>query len=228
MLNQDIKFLLKTTYQAKMIKKKIAILISGNGSNMIELLKDMRNEDHPGIPILVIADNYNADGIKKAKKFGCIAKVIDFQSFSSKFNFENKLIYLLKKNQIELICLAGFMKVLSKKFVDVYKNRILNIHPSLLPLYQGLETHQRVLTQGLPFHGATVHVVTEKIDKGKIIAQGITYVSKKDDETKLSKRVLKIEHKIYKYALRHYLEKKDEPILYIDKKIKKFNQLIQY
>lgn len=204
-----------------MIKKNVAILISGNGSNMIELLKDMRNDKHPCRLSMVIADNNNSKGIKKAKKLGYNTQIIEFKKCSSKKDFEEKLISLLKENKIEFICLAGFMRILSKEFVKIYENKILNIHPSLLPLFKGLKTHEKVLSEGFPFHGATVHVVTEEVDCGKIIAQGITFVKKNDKVEMLSKRVLKLEHKIYKKALIHYIKKKDNFLLFFDKNIKK-------
>jgi len=203
-----------------MRKKNIAILISGNGSNMEELLKDMKKKNHPGKPIIVISDNKKAFGIEKANKLGCKTKIIEFKKFNSKNDFEVELHSELKKNEIDIICLAGFMKILSANFISLYNNKILNIHPSILPLFPGLDTHKRALNSGMIIHGATIHIVTEKVDSGKIIAQGITYIKSKDTELTLSKRVLKIEHKIYKKALNNFLKEKYKPLLIIDKNLK--------
>ena len=204
-----------------MRKKNVAILISGNGSNMAELIKDMKKKNHPGKLTIVISDNKNALGIQKAKKLGCDTKIIEYKKFNSKNDFEVKIHSELKKNKIDIICLAGFMKILSANFISFYESKILNIHPSLLPLFPGLDTHKRALNSGIRIHGATVHVVTEKVDKGKIIAQGVTYVKHKDTELSLSKRVLNIEHKLYKKALLNFLKKECKPLLIIDKKLKR-------
>jgi len=202
-----------------MRKKNVAILISGNGSNMVELIKDMKKKNHPGKPVIVISDNKDALGIKKAKKLGCETKIIEFKKFPSKNDFEIKLSSELKKLKIDIICLAGFMRILSESFISLYEKKILNIHPSILPLFPGLDTHKKALNSGIRVHGATVHFVTKKVDSGKIIAQGITYIKNKDTELSLSKRVLKIEHKLYKKALINFLKNKNDPLLVLDKNL---------
>ena len=189
---------------AKSIGKKIntAIFISGSGTNLKSIIKSSLKKNFPIKVGLVITNNKYAKGLNYAKKFKIKNKFIS----SKKMNlFENKTLKLIKKNNIKLICLAGFMKILSKQIVNVYKNRILNIHPSLLPKYKGLNTHNRVIMNKEKFTGCTVHLVNSKLDSGKIILQKKIKVLKKDNENSLSKRVLKFENLIYPKAIKKFI-----------------------
>ena len=185
-------------------KKKInvAVFISGRGTNLKSILSLSKNKNSKYIVKLVICNNKNAKGLKIAKKNKIRLLVVNYQN---KKKAENNILLKLKKNNIDLICLAGFMKILSKKFVDNYKNRILNIHPSLLPKYKGLNTHKKVILNKDKFTGCTVHIVNSKLDSGKIILQKKIKVLIKDNEKTLAKRLLKIENKIYPKAIMKFI-----------------------
>ncbi len=176
------------------IKKKTAIFISGRGSNLKNLIKFSKNKKSPIDIKLVISDNFYAKGLVYAKKNKVISVVLRDKS---KKLFEKKLLNYLKKYQINFICLAGFMRILSKNFINKFGNKILNIHPSLLPKYKGLNTHQRVLKNKDKFSGCTVHYVDQNLDSGEIILQKKIRVVKNDNIKSLEKKVLKIEHEIY-------------------------------
>ena len=181
-------------------KKKInvAVFISGRGTNLKSILNLSKNKNSNYIVKLVICNNKNAKGLKIAEKNRIRFLVVNYQN---KKKAENNILLKLKKNNIDLICLAGFMRILSKKFVDDYKNRILNIHPSLLPKYKGLNTHKKVILNKEKFTGCTVHVVNSKLDSGKIILQKKLKILKKDNEKTLAKRLLRIENKLYPKAI---------------------------
>ena len=183
-------------------KKKVAIFISGRGSNLKSLIKYSNRKKSLIKIILVISDNPDAKGLKFAHKSKIKNYAINYKNRSS---FENKTLRLLKKSKIELICLAGFMKILSKKFIEKFSHPILNIHPSLLPKYKGLNTHKRVIKNKDNFSGATIHIVSKKLDSGKIIFQKKTKILKTDDEKNLEKKILKIEHEIYPKAIDKFL-----------------------
>jgi len=153
---------------------------------------------------LVISNNLNAKGLEIANKSKIKNQYIEY---SNKKNFENFSLKLLKKYKIDLICLAGFMKILSRDFIKKFSKPILNIHPSLLPKYKGLNTHRRAIENKDKFSGATVHLVTPKLDSGKIILQKKVRISKADTEKTLAKKVLKIEHKLYPAAIEKFLRK---------------------
>ena len=176
--------------------KKIntAVLISGRGSNLKNLIKFSKKKYSPIKIDLVVSDNSKAYGISYAKLNHIYYKVINFQN--KKF-FENELIKILNKKKINFICLAGFMRVLSEDFIKNYKKKIINIHPSLLPKYKGLNTHSRVLKNKEKFSGCTVHYVTKNIDDGKIIMQKKLKVSPNDNKNSLEKKILKLEYEIY-------------------------------
>ncbi len=179
-------------------KKNIAVLISGRGSNLKSLIK-YSNKKKSLIKIkLVISNNINAKGLEIAKKSKINNQYI---KYSNKKNFENRSLKLLKKNKIDLICLAGFMKILSKTFIKKFSKPILNIHPSLLPKYKGLNTHYKVIKNKEKYSGATVHIVNKELDSGKIIIQEQVKILKSDNVETLEKKVLKIEHKIYPKAI---------------------------
>ena len=185
----------------KLTGKKIdtAIFISGSGSNLNSIIKNSLKKNFPIKISLVISNNKNAYGINYAKN-----NKIKFKIISSKkmINFESKTLIILKKNNIKLICLAGFMKVLSDKFIKDFKYKILNIHPSLLPKYKGLNTHKRVLKNKEKFSGCTVHYVTNKLDSGRVILQKKVRIIKADNEKTLRKKILKIEHLLYPKAIK--------------------------
>ena len=179
-------------------KKNIAVLISGRGSNLKSLIKYSNKKKSLFKIKLVISNNINAKGLEIAEKSKINKQYI---KYSNKKNFENRSLKLLKKNKIDLICLAGFMKILSKKFIKKFSNPIINIHPSLLPKYKGLNTHSKAIKNKDKYSGATVHIVNHKLDSGKIIIQERVRILKSDKEKTLKKKVLKIEHRIYPKAI---------------------------
>jgi formyltetrahydrofolate-dependent phosphoribosylglycinamide formyltransferase len=185
----------------KLTGKKIdtAIFISGSGSNLNSIIKNSLKKNFPIKISLVISNNKNAYGINYAKNNKIKFKIINSKKM---INFESKTLIILKKNNIKLICLAGFMKVLSDKFIKDFKYKILNIHPSLLPKYKGLNTHKRVLKNKEKFSGCTVHYVTNKLDSGRVILQKKVRIIKADNEKTLRKKILKIEHLLYPKAIK--------------------------
>ena len=185
-------------------KLRAAIFISGNGSNMKNLVKFSKKKNSPIMVDFVLSSNKNANGIHYLKK-----KKINFKIFdlNEKSKDEEKILKILKKRKIRLICLAGFMKILSGSFVKKFKGKILNIHPSLLPKYKGLNTHKRVLLNKEKFSGCTVHIVNSKLDSGKIIMQKKVRIIKKDNPQTLSNRILKQEHLLYPKAVKKLLSK---------------------
>ena len=191
----------------KTLKKKIAILISGTGTNMEAIIKDSKTINYPGIVKFVLSNNPDASGIIKAKNLGIKTFVFPVDKNHSIEIFEKRLLNLLIKEKIELICLAGFMKILSKNIIKKFKNKIINIHPSLLPKYKGLNTHERVIKNKEKFSGCTVHFVNEKIDSGKIILQKKVKILKLDTPESLAKRIIKIENKLYPIAINKVLSK---------------------
>ncbi len=184
--------------------KKIstAVFISGRGSNLKSLIKYSKSKKSIIKIELVVSNNANAKGLKFAKKSKIKFYVNNYKIVQ---NSENQILKQLNKLNIDLICLAGFMKILSKKFVAKFKKPILNIHPSLLPKYKGLNTHQKVLNNKDKTSGSTVHLVTPKLDSGKIILQKKVRVLKTDNIKSLEKKILKIEHKLYPKAIRKFL-----------------------
>ena len=183
-------------------KKNIAVLISGRGSNLKSLIKYSNKKKSLFKIKLVISNNINAKGLEIAEKSKINKQYI---KYSNKKNFENRSLKLLKKNKIDLICLAGFMKILSKTFIKKFSKPILNIHPSLLPKYKGLNTHYKVIKNKEKYSGATVHIVNKELDSGKIIIQERVKILKSDKEKTLKKKVLKIEHRLYPKAIIKFL-----------------------
>tara|TARA_Y100001935_G_C17230210_1_gene469987 strand:+ start:12 stop:587 length:576 start_codon:yes stop_codon:yes gene_type:complete len=179
-------------------KKKIAVFISGRGSNLNSLIKYSKTKKSLIKIVLVVSNNYFAKGLKIANKSKIKNKFIKYKS---KKYFENYSLKLLKKYNVDLICLAGFMKILSANFIKKYSKPILNIHPSLLPKYKGLNTHSRAIKNKDIFSGATVHLVNQNLDSGRIILQKKIKILKSDNVRSLEKKVLKIEHKIYPKAI---------------------------
>ena len=179
-------------------KIKTAVFISGAGSNLRNLIKFSKIKKNPISIDLIISNTKGAKGLKFADQFNIKKKILNFQNVKIT---EKKLLTLLKKNKIEFICLAGFMKILSKNFIKKFNKKIINIHPSLLPKYKGLNTHIKAIENKDKFAGCTVHYVTEKLDSGKIIVQRKIKITKKDTPNTLSKKVLKQEHKLYPAAI---------------------------
>jgi formyltetrahydrofolate-dependent phosphoribosylglycinamide formyltransferase len=183
-------------------KIKISVFISGRGTNLRSLINFSKQKKAKFKIVLIISNNKNAKGLHFAKKNNIKFLIINYEN---KKKAENKILKILKINNIELICLAGFMKILSEKVVKKYKDKILNIHPSLLPKYKGLNTHKRVILNKELFTGSTVHLVSSKLDSGKIILQKKIRVLKKDSEKSLAKRLLKIENQLYPKALKKFI-----------------------
>ena len=186
------------------IKKRTAIFISGNGSNMKNLIKFSRIKNSPIEVDFVISSNKKSNAIQYLKKNKINFKVFNFKQ---KNKDERKISDILKKRNAQLICLAGFMKILSGSFIKKFNGKILNIHPSLLPKYKGLNTHERAIINREKFSGCTVHFVSSKLDSGKIIIQKKVRINKKDDPKSLSKKILKQEHLLYPKALKKILSK---------------------
>ena len=191
--------------EIKPLKKKIAILISGTGTNMEAIIKDSKTYNYPGIVKFVLSNNPDALGIIKAKNLGIKTFVFPVNKNHSMEIFEKKLLNLLINEKIELICLAGFMKILSKNFLQSYKGIILNIHPSILPSIKGLNTHQRILEKDIKTHGATVHTVTSELDSGKILGQVTINILKKDTPKNLARKLIIKEHKLYTKVIRNII-----------------------
>ena len=183
-------------------KINIAVFISGTGTNFKNLIKHSLKKNSKFKIILVISNKYNAKGLYFAKKYKIKKKIINYLNIR---NAEKNILNILKKDKIDLICLAGFMKILTGNFIKKFKGKIINIHPSLLPKYKGLKTHQRAIDNKEKFSGCTVHYVNSKLDSGKIILQKKVKILKNDTNYKLSQRVLKQEHLLYPKALKKVL-----------------------
>jgi phosphoribosylglycinamide formyltransferase-1 len=179
-------------------KVNIAVFISGTGSNLFNLIKYSKLKNSKYTVKYVFSDKKNAEGLKFVKKFKIPYEILNYKN---KKNAEKKSLKSLKLNKIKIVCLAGFMKILSATFIRSYKGKIINIHPSLLPKYKGLNTHQRVLDNNEKYSGCTVHFVNAKLDAGKKILQKKVKVNKNDNAKILAKRILRQEHKIYPLAL---------------------------
>ena len=178
-------------------KIKTAIFISGTGSNLKSLIKFSKLKNSPIIIKMIISNNSKAKGLQYSKIYKIKKKVFDFKNALS----EKKIINELKKNNIDLICLAGFMKILSKSFIKNFRGKILNIHPSLLPKYKGLNTHEKAIKNKDKYSGCTVHFVNSKLDSGKIINQKKVKISKSDTPKTLARKILIQEHKLYPTAI---------------------------
>ena len=180
-------------------KAKVAVFISGTGSNLKNLIKFSNKKNSPISINLIISNTKKAKGLKYANQYNIEKKVLNFNN--NKINEKKNLDFLIKK-EINFICLAGFMKILSKNFIKRFKGKIINIHPSLLPKYKGLNTHERVINNNENISGCSVHYVTGKLDSGKIIMQKKIKISKEDTAISLRKKILKKEHKLYPAAIR--------------------------
>jgi len=186
-----------------MSRKRVAVLISGRGSNMAALIEAAKAKDYPAEIALVMSNRPEAGGLLVARAAGIATETVDHTKFGGDRNrFEHEIQSILEKYRIEIICLAGFMRLLTANFLERWQWRILNIHPALLPDFKGLDTHKRVIDAGVKIHGATVHFVVPELDSGPIIAQGAINVRPGDSEEALAVRVLKVEHRIYPLALK--------------------------
>jgi phosphoribosylglycinamide formyltransferase 1 len=182
-------------------KKRVAILISGRGSNMASLLDAAAAPDYPATIALVLSNRPNAGGIARASEAGVATTVVDHKAYPDRESFERAMDAVLVEAGIEIVCLAGFMRVLTPWFVARWVGRMINIHPSLLPLFRGTHTHRQALDAGVRVHGCSVHFVVPELDSGPIIAQACIPVFPGDDEDALAARVLVEEHRIYPQAL---------------------------
>lgn len=186
-----------------MSRTRVAVLISGRGSNMTALIEAAKAKDYPAEIALVVANVPDAGGLTTAQKHGIATAVVDHKTFGKdRAAFEEALQAELDKHRIGLVCLAGFMRLLTPWFVGRWSNRMLNIHPALLPSFKGLDTHRRALEAGVKLHGATVHFVVPDMDSGPIVTQGAVPVHDDDTEAALAARVLAVEHRLYPLALR--------------------------
>ena len=192
---------------------KLAILISGRGSNMQAILNSIKKQSIPINPVIVISNKPTARGLRIAKRYGVETAIVESKGFQgSRWEYDQKIIDVLSRYRITpkngLICLAGFMRILSPEFIKKYKNRILNIHPAILPAFPGLDAQKRAIDSGVKYSGCTVHFVDEGIDTGQIIVQEVVKVRSDDTEETLAKRILAKEHKAYPKAIRLVAEKK--------------------
>ncbi|MGR3564114.1 MAG: phosphoribosylglycinamide formyltransferase [Heliomarina sp.] len=195
-----------------MSHKRVAILISGGGSNMVSLLDSMTG-DHPARPCLVLSNRKTAGGLAKASERGVATAVVDHRPFAGdRAAFEDELIKPILEAEADIVCLAGFMRVLTDGFVSKFHGRMLNIHPSLLPKYKGLHTHRRALEAGDKEHGCSVHEVTARLDDGPILGQARVPVLPGDSEETLAARVLKQEHRLYPAVLKRFAAGSREPV----------------
>ncbi|HXW25194.1 MAG TPA: phosphoribosylglycinamide formyltransferase [Xanthobacteraceae bacterium] len=186
-----------------MIRKRVAILISGRGSNMAALIEAAKEADYPAEIALVISNRPDVAGLARAKAAGIATAVVDHTGYGKdRAAFERALQALLEAHRIDLVCLAGFMRLLSPWLVERWQGRMLNIHPALLPAFKGLDTHRRALAAGVKVHGASVHLVAADVDSGPIVAQEAVEVREGDTVETLSARVLEIEHRLYPRALK--------------------------
>jgi phosphoribosylglycinamide formyltransferase-1 len=186
-----------------MTRKRVAVLISGRGSNMAALITAAKANDYPAEIALVVSNVPDAGGLTIAKEAGIATAVVDHRAYGKdRAAFEHALQDVLQAHKIEFVCLAGFMRLLTPWFVTQWQNRLLNIHPALLPAFKGLDTHARALHAGVKLHGATVHFVVPEVDSGPIVAQGAVPVHEDDTEESLAARVIKVEHRLYPLALR--------------------------
>ena len=182
-------------------KIKVAVLISGNGTNLQALIDACIAPSYPAEIVLVVSNKANAKGILRAREAGITTRIIDHTNYSSREDFDTELSMILSNSKCKLVCLAGFMRILSESFVNTWPNSILNIHPSLLPSFPGTKTHERALEAGVKVSGCTLHFVTAELDAGPIIGQAAVPVLDNDTPKTLANRVLIEEHKLYALGL---------------------------
>ena len=187
-------------------KFKLAVLVSGNGSNLQAIIDSIENNYLAAEISLVLSNVKDAYALERGKNHGLEVVFLDPKIYPNKANYEQKIIDLLLSKSIDLICLAGFMRILGKKFIETFSGKIINIHPSLLPAFPGLDVQKKALEHGAKFSGCTVHFVNEEVDGGPIILQSIVPIHDEDDIKSLSKRILQQEHIIYPEAIRLIIE----------------------
>jgi len=193
-----------------MSRTRTAILISGTGSNMVRLVESMQADDHPAEAALVLSNRASAKGLETAATLGVDTAVVDHRG-KSRPEFEAEIDAALRDAGIELVCLAGFMRILTADFVRGWEGRMLNIHPSLLPLFRGLDTHARAIDSGMAIHGCTVHQVTADLDAGPILGQAVIPILPEDTPDSLATRLLPVEHRLYPEALRRFAAGESTP-----------------
>ena len=187
--------------------KRVAIFISGSGSNMVKLIKAMQSGLIDAIPVIVISNSKTATGIQKALELQVTPIVISNEPFNGdRTSFETAIHNVLIQHKVDIICLAGFMRILTHSFIKKWNNKILNIHPSLLPKYKGLKTHQRALNAGDSHGGCSVHIVTSELDNGPILGQKAVAILPNDTSKDLSARVLIEEHHLYQKVLAKFVK----------------------
>jgi phosphoribosylglycinamide formyltransferase-1 len=195
---------------------KLGVLISGNGSNLQSIIDHIEKGSLKAVIKIVISNNSDAFGIARARKYGINVAILNNRDFKSKEDFDSELIKILEKNDVELVIMAGFMRILTPVFLKAFSRRIMNIHPALLPSFPGLHGQKQALDYGVKFSGCTVHFVDEGVDTGPIIIQSAVHVSDDDTVEELSARILKEEHRIYPQAIQLYAEGRLE---IIDRKV---------
>jgi phosphoribosylglycinamide formyltransferase-1 len=185
---------------------KLGVLISGSGSNLQSIIDNVNSGFLDAKINVVISENKEAYGLQRAKDNGIPTETVDFKSFSERTEYDAHIVEILNSYDVELVVLAGYMKIVTGVLIDAFKNRIMNIHPALLPSFPGLHVQKKALDYGAKFSGCTVHFVNEGVDTGPIIVQAVVPVFDDDTEDRLSKRILIREHKIYPLAIRLYIE----------------------
>jgi phosphoribosylglycinamide formyltransferase-1 len=185
-------------------RRRVAILISGGGSNMLALARDMADAAHPATACLVLSNRPAAAGLARAAALGIPVAAVDHRAHPDRAGFEAAMAKPLADSGAEILCLAGFMRVLTPGFIAAWAGRMLNVHPSILPLFPGLDTHARALAAGMAVHGATVHEVTPELDAGPILGQAVIPVLPGDTPATLAARLLPVEHRLYPAVLRRF------------------------
>ena len=187
-------------------KFKLAVLVSGRGSNLQAIIDSIEKNNLAAEISLILSNVPDAYALQRGKKHGLESIFLDPKSFSSRDDYEKQMIELLQTKSIDLVCLAGFMRILGKKFIEAFSGKIINIHPSLLPAFPGLNVQEKALQHGVRFSGCTVHFVNEEVDGGAIISQAVVPILDADDTQSLSDRILEQEHIIYTEAIRLIIE----------------------
>jgi len=187
-------------------KFKLAVLVSGRGSNLQAIIDSIEKNNLAAEISLILSNVPDAYALQRGKEHGLESVFLDPKSFSNRDDYEKRMIELLRSKSIDLICLAGFMRILGKKFIEAFSGKIINIHPSLLPAFPGLNVQEKALEHGVKFSGCTVHFVNEEVDGGAIISQAIVPILDDDDVQSLSSRILEQEHIIYPEAIRLIIE----------------------
>jgi phosphoribosylglycinamide formyltransferase-1 len=195
-----------------MSRKRIAILISGGGSNMVSLVQAMQSGHVRADPVLVLSNRPNAVGLRKAETLGVPTCAIDHTVYDGRSSFDAAVQVALEDVDADIVCLAGFMRILTPDFTRAWQDRMLNIHPSLLPLFPGLNTHERALKAGMAVHGCTVHGVIADLDAGPILGQAVIPIERGDTPDTLASRLLPMEHRLYPAVLSRFVNGDRSPV----------------